>query len=191
MPVPRVLGYAEVETRDKPCEAWLVMSRLDGRPLWPEMLAADRPRRARLWQRLGALLQQLHNTPVPVSLQSDAGWIDRMLAQARENLAWCDGTAERLADLHRRRPAPVAEVLIHGDLALDNVLVTEEDGLSLIDWPGGGPGDPLRHDIALALDTTPEFELGDSGLEAFFEGYGGAAVDLATREWFVDLYHFF
>jgi aminoglycoside phosphotransferase (APT) family kinase protein len=81
-------------------------------------------------------------------------------------------------------------VLIHGDLALDNVLVTAEDGLSLIDWPGGGQGDP-RHDIALGLQTKPEFELGERELAAFYEGYGGAPVDSATRDWFVDLYDFF
>ena len=97
---------------------------------------------------------------------------------------------ELLADLHRRRPEPVPEVLIHGDLALDNVLVTADDGISLIDWSGGAQGDP-RCDIALALQTEPEVQLSAVDLAAFFEGYGGVVMERATRKWFEDLYEFF
>src|SRR5256885_2060951 len=118
VPVPRVQGYLEINTLGNAQESWLVMSRLEGRPLWHEMLGANSQRRSHLLQRLGALVRRLHSTPVPVSLTSEVAWIDRMLAEARQNLDWCDGTAELLADLWRRRPAPVQEVLIHGDLAL-------------------------------------------------------------------------
>ena len=190
LPMPRALGYADVDQDDEGREAWLVMSWLDGRPLWHEILHANSQRRALLLQRVGALLKQLHATPVPIGLRSESPWLDRMLAEARQNLAWCDGTVELLADLHHRRPDPVPEVLIHGDLALDNVLVAAEDAMSLIDWSGGGPGDP-RCDLALALQTEPEIELGESELAAFFEGYGGIPVDGATRRWFEDLYEFF
>jgi aminoglycoside phosphotransferase (APT) family kinase protein len=187
--IPRVLGYAEV-TRERNREAWLVMSRLDGHSLWDEMLHASAGRRAPLLRRLGALLRELHTTPVPASLRLEPSWIDRMLDAARENLAWSDGTPELLADLHRRRPAPFPEVLIHGDLALDNVLINADDTMSLIDWSGGGQGDP-RYDIALALQTEPEVALGDIERAAFFEGYAGVPPDPATRDWFVALYEFF
>jgi aminoglycoside phosphotransferase (APT) family kinase protein len=122
LPIPRVLGYAQVD-KEEGREAWLVMSRLEGRPLWNEILHANSQRRAHLLRRAGALLKRLHTTPVPISLRSESSWVDRMLAEARENLVWCDGTVELLADLRHRRPEPVPEVLIHGDLALDNVLV--------------------------------------------------------------------
>jgi aminoglycoside phosphotransferase (APT) family kinase protein len=187
---PRVLGYTEINTNQEGRDAWLVMSRLEGRPLWHEMLHANPARRARLLQHVGELLQALHATPVPISLRSASPWIDRMLAQAQDNLAWCDGTAELLADLRRRRPEPVPEVLIHGDLALDNVLVADADCMSLIDWPDGGQGDP-RYDVALALDTEPEIELGEMERAAFFDGYGAAAMDRSTRTWFEQLYEFF
>ena len=188
--IPRVLGYAHVDNKEEGPEAWLVMSRLEGHPLWNEILHASSQRRARLLQRVGALLKRLHATPVPIGLRSESSWVDRMLAEARDNLVWCDGTAELLADLRHRRPDPVPEVLIHGDLALDNVLVGAGDSMSLIDWSGGAHGDP-RYDLALALRTEPEIELGETELAAFFEGYGGVPMDRATRRWFESLYEFF
>jgi aminoglycoside phosphotransferase (APT) family kinase protein len=189
LPMPRLIGYAEVDNHDGR-EAWLVMSRLEGRPLLTELLDANSQRRAHLLQRLGALLKQLHTTPPPISLRSELPWADRILAEARRNLAWCDGTIELLADLHHRRPEPVPEVLIHGDLALDNVLVAAGDNMSLIDWSGSAQGDP-RYDLALALQTEPEIKLGETELEAFFEGYGGSPLNAETRRWFEELYEFF
>jgi aminoglycoside phosphotransferase (APT) family kinase protein len=190
LPVPRVLDYAQADTNEEGREAWLVMSRLEGRSLWNDIIRANSQRRAQLLWRLGELLNRLHATPVPDSLRSESSWLDRMLAEAEQNLVWCDGTVELLADLRHRRPEPVPEVLIHGDLALDNVLVATGDAMSLIDWPGGAQGDP-RYDLALALDTAPELELSESELAAFFEGYCGAPVERATRQWFEDLYEFF
>jgi aminoglycoside phosphotransferase (APT) family kinase protein len=188
--MPRVLGYAQVDKKEGGREAWLVMSRVDGRPLWNEILHANSQRRARLLQRVGELLKQVHATPVPIGLRSETPWVDRMLADARNNLMWCDGTVELLADLHHRRPEPVPEALIHGDLALDNVLVGAGDAMSLIDWSGGAQGDP-RYDLALALLTEPEIELGEIELAAFFDGYGGLSMDRSTRSWFVNLCEFF
>jgi hypothetical protein len=109
------------------------------------MLGATAERRAALLHRVGALLKQVHSTPVPPTMRSTSPWIDRMLVQAQQNLPWCDGNATLLEDLHRRRPAPVPEVLIRGDLALDNVLVAAGDVMSLIaafyDGYGGMPID--------------------------------------------------
>jgi aminoglycoside phosphotransferase (APT) family kinase protein len=106
LPVPCVLGYAQVDKNDERCEAWLVMSRLEGCPLWHEILDANSQRRARLLQRAGALLRRLHATPVPLGLRSESPWVDRMLAAARDNLEWCEGTVELLTDLRDRRPEP-------------------------------------------------------------------------------------
>ena len=76
-----------------------------------------------------------------------------MLTEARKNLEWCDGTLTLLASLHRLRPEPVRGVLIHGDLALDNVLVAAEDAMSLIDWSGGGQGERLRRRTSGSIDA--------------------------------------
>ena len=113
-----------------------------------------------------------------------------MLAEAEQNLAWCDGTVELLADLRHRRPEAVPDVLIHGDLALDNVLVAGEDTMSLIDWSGGAQGDP-RYDLALALDMARTSSWVESDVAAFFGGGRRITPDGATRRWFEDLYEFF
>jgi hypothetical protein len=62
--------------------------------------------------------------------------------------------------------------------------------MSLIDWSGGDQGDP-RYDVAVALETEPEVELGHAELAAFFGGYGGVGIDRATRRWLEELYEFF
>jgi aminoglycoside phosphotransferase (APT) family kinase protein len=189
LPIPRVLDYAELNTEDRH-EAWLVMSRLEGRSLWEKMRLANPNQGASLLRSLGESLQRLHATPVPAALRSESPWVDRKLAAARENLAWCDGTPELLADLHRRRLPPVPEVLVHGDLALDNVLIAADGAMSFIDWSDGDQGDP-RYDVALALQTAPEIQLTEIEEAAFFEGYGIAPIDRLTRKWFEDLYEFF
>ncbi len=127
---------------------------------------------------------------MPNELERQGSWLDLQLLAARGNLSWCDGTAEGLVALAASRPAAIAEKLIHGDLSLDNVLVAADGTMSLIDWAGGGPGDP-RYDIALALQTKPELDLSAADVGAFFAGYGGAASDEDTRDWFVRLYDFF
>jgi aminoglycoside phosphotransferase (APT) family kinase protein len=190
LPLPRAIDYARVDTGNGRREAWLVMSRLEGRPLWNAMLDADAARRAHLLREVGRLLKRVHAAPVPAALRQESSWLDRMLVEAEGNLTWCDGTPDLLADLRRRRPPPVPEVLIHGDLTLENLLLADDDRMSVIDWSGGDQGDP-RCDIALALQTEPEFRLGDMERAAFFEGYGVAPLDPASRRWFEDLYEFF
>ena len=81
-------------------------------------------------------------------------------------------------------------MLIHGDLALDNVLIDESGSLSLIDWSGGDCGD-ARYDIALALQTEPELTLTEEEKAAFHTAYGSAPLDAETRRWFEQLYEFF
>ena len=70
-------------------------------------------------------------------------------------------------------------MLIHGDLALDNVLIDNDGSISLIDWSGGDLGDP-RYDISLALATEPEIQLCERDITAFFDGYRSTPIDLTT-----------
>jgi len=188
LPMPRLVDYAETGD-DSRREMWLVMSRLQGRDLRSELQAANPRRRVELYRHVGLLLRRLHATPVPSGFATDAPWIDRQLTQAAQNLSWCDGTPELLADLRRRRPPPVSEVLIHGDLALDNVLIDADGTMSLIDWSGGDVGDP-RFDISLALRTETT-NVSQDQIAAFFNGYGDVPLDERTQQWFEHLYEFF
>lgn len=190
LPIPRVVGYHEVREGGEVADVWLLMTRLPGEPLWDVLLRSapvDRPERFRT---LGRLLRDVHATLAPVAFRSQAPWIDRALEQARQNLPWCDGSAALLAELRASKPAPHREVLMHGDLALDNVLVEPDGRMSLIDWSGADLGDP-RQDVALALSVEPELQLADAEETAFFEGYGGPPPDAATTTWFRRLYQFF
>ena len=189
LPIPRFIAYEESETGGEPV-GWLLMSRLSGWPFFRAVLEAPPSWHPAMFRRLGELVRRLHATRVPTELLHTGSWVSRQIERARGNLAWCDGTAGGLAELERSRPAAVRETLIHGDLALDNVLIDERGDLYLIDWADGGLGDP-RHDIALALQTKPELELSPDAHDAFFAGYGSAPVDEATRDWFVRLYDFF
>jgi aminoglycoside phosphotransferase (APT) family kinase protein len=188
--IPRVLGYHEVHDSEHITETWLLMTRLPGEPLWDVLLRSVPSDRSHLFGELGNLLRQLHSMPPPQAFRGQAPWLDRMLQHARKNLAWCDRSPELLAHLEATRPDPIAEVLIHGDVSLDNVLITPNGNLSLIDWPTGDLGDP-RSDIAIALAIEPELQLGEADVAAFFEAYGSRPMDVATRRWFVDLYEFF
>jgi aminoglycoside phosphotransferase (APT) family kinase protein len=189
LPTPRFIAYAESEAGGQPV-GWLLMSRLSGSPFLGAAIEAQSPLRTVMFRRLGELMRRLHATRVPPELRHAGSWLSRQIARARANLPWCDGTAAGLAELERSRPAAVSETLIHGDLALDNVLIDEGGELHLIDWADGGRGDP-RHDIALALQTKPELELSAEAHDAFFAGYGTAPLAEATRDWFVRLYDFF
>jgi len=187
--LPRVLGYHEVRRENRVVDTWLHMTRLPGQSLWDVLLESPGQRCEHL-TAVGALLRELHAVRPPDALRHRRPWIDRMLELARKNLEWCDGSGELLAQLEVSRPAPWPEVLIHGDLALDNVLIDHDGTLSLIDWSGGDLGDP-RYDIALALATEPEIQLDQDEIAAFFAAYGRPLLEPATMRWFVDLYEFF
>jgi aminoglycoside phosphotransferase (APT) family kinase protein len=169
---------------------WLVMSRLAGSPLFGVAMEAAPAEREALFRSLGEALNRLHALRVPPELREPGTWRARQLEAARGNLGWCDGTAADLVELEASQPEPVPETLIHGDLALDNVLIDSDGTISFIDWAGAGSGDP-RHDIALALENEPEFTLTPAALAAFYAGYGSAPVDDRTCNWFSRLYNYF
>lgn len=188
--IPRVIGYHEVCQGDRVVDAWLHMTRSPGESLWQTLLSPRVDHSDHL-RRVGQLLRELHSTPAPEAFRGQRPWIDRTLELARENLTWCDGSEQLLAHLEATRPEPWPETLIHGDLALDNVLVDDDGGgMALIDWSGGDLGDP-RYDISLALATEPEIRLRGDEVAAFFDGYDQPPLDAATMRWFISLYEFF
>lgn len=149
------LGYHERHEDERTADAWLLMTRLPGASPWDVLVHSAPAERPDYFRRAGNLLRQVHSTPAPAALRNQPPWVDRALELARNNLTWCDGSADLLGQLEATRPAPGPEVVIHGDLALDNVLIDRDGNSSLIDWSGGDLGDP-RYDLSLALATDPE-----------------------------------
>lgn len=119
--------------------------------------------------------------------------MDEMLRHAEINLNHylVDGTPELLEFLKNNKPLPIENKLIHGDFTIDNVLVHDGKITSIIDWSGGGFGDP-RYDISLAIRPKPNaFEV-ESEINAFFEGYGKRTLSEREYKYFEEgLYSFF
>lgn len=146
-------------------------------------------------QAFGSILATIHRTPIPTELQIDNKlWLDQKLEQAQYNLLHytTEGNGRLLEELKQNRPLPVPPKLIHGNFTVDNVLLSEGRVTGVIDWAGGGKGDP-RYDLALAIrpKETGLFQTTEDR-RTFFEGYG-QVNDLSEFEYhyFVGLYEFF
>lgn len=181
---PRVLDFADLGS-----EVWLVMTRLPGIAAAEALLTGTVRERRELLEVVGRAIRSLHDLPPPPGLGRGEDWVGRQLVAARSNLAWCDGDAKLLAHLHATRPPAVPATMMHGDLNLENLLVSDGAVTGFIDWAGGDVGDP-RCDVALALLEDEEIEFDAKMLTAFFRGYG-AEVSASVREWYEGLYEFF
>jgi aminoglycoside phosphotransferase (APT) family kinase protein len=188
LPVPALHLLVERET---PAECWMVTDFLEGKTLRETFLEGTVDRLSALYH-YGEVLSRIHALACPTALRDEGPWIDRMLAQARFNLDHypVDGDAALLAHLIRNKPAVPRETLIHGDFTLDNVLVAGGEVTGVIDWSGGGSGDP-RYDLALATRPKPYAFQAAGDLAAFFEGYRGRPLSAADTAYFRGLYEFF
>lgn len=121
----------------------------------------------------GTLTREL--TAVPVEYDPDVGaphrLVDGLLADGMldaEAARWLRGWFDRLAE---RIPGGASRVLVHGDIAPQNLLVTQGPGPSalsgIVDW-----GDAMWADPAVEFAKTPLW-----GIPAMLDGYreGGAA----------------
>jgi aminoglycoside phosphotransferase (APT) family kinase protein len=194
LPTPQPRAFVQREVAGV-LESWLVMDYLPGETLLAAIgQTAERAARHRLLSAFGAALAAIHQTPIPAALRGDGTpWLDRMLERAEHALRHypIDGNAALLETLEQRRPAPVAPTLIHGDFTADNVLALAGKVTGIIDWAGGGPGDP-RYDLALAIRPLPTglFQT-PADRQAFFEGYGLSDLSASELDYFLGLYEFF
>lgn len=188
LPTPYPHVFVQREVADE-IEAWLVMSYLFGDPVIVAVEHESEPEaRVRILRAFGNALSTIHRYAVSADLYSPCN-----LAEAKNNLLHysTEGSAELLAYLQQHQPVPVPFTFIHGDFTVDNVLISEGKVTGIIDWAGGGIGDP-RYDLALAIrpKKTGLFQtLQDR--QAFFEGYGLSDLSEADYEYFISLYEFF
>jgi len=186
--MPKPLAFVQRETAEG-LESWLVMSYLPGEPLIVAIgNETDQDGRLSILRAFGNSLAAIHGHPVPSELRNNG-----ILERAEYNFLHyaTEGSAELLAQLKQYRPLPIPFTLIHGDFTVDNVLILEGKVTGIIDWAGGGLGDP-RYDLALAIrpkKTGLFHTLQDR--QAFFEGYGLSDLSEFDYEYFVNLYEFF
>lgn len=153
--------------------AWVIQTRLAGRPLarvWSDLGRADHRRLAR---DLGRLTASLHAVPV----DADPGWAaflakNREGAVARQEQTPYAGAIDAFLDRVPRPEEP--HVLLHTELLGEHVFV--DDGLQLcgvIDFADGRAGHPL-YEVAAFV----EFLFGDRDLLTdFFAGWGRPQPD--------------
>lgn len=149
---------------------YLIMKRAEGREY-----SGDLPEQMRrtVGKRLRELLLRL-NTP------SDEP--NRTLEQARANEEWSEFSPEfqreRLAYLDSY-PAYVP-VWLHNDVNPDNLLVTEDGGITLIDFADARTG-PIESEYAIVCAELFRFDR--AGLDGFFtEGYSAEKIaDICVR----------
>ena len=191
LPVPQAHAFVADDTAGV---SWLLMDFMPGQPVEDYFDGADEAERERLFEIMGRTLRRLHDSPIPPKIRrrSATAWLDHMLQEAENNLNdyGTDGDETLLTQLQHDRPAPAKARLIHGDFTFDNVLLTDDGTVSIIDWSGGAVGDP-RYDLALALTSAPERYLTEATRQAFFRAYGAEPISDEQYHYFVGLYEFF
>lgn len=171
LPVPQIYRAVELEEKN---QVWALMHFFEGETLRHALRNEhNTDRRHQLIFNFGNTLATIHSTPCPGELIGDTVWLDAMISRAEYNLKHykVDGTAELLHFLKTNRPVSIKNTLIHGDFTIDNVLVSGEKITGIIDWSGGGFGDP-RYDLSLAIRPKPNAFETKSDLDVFFDGYG-------------------
>ncbi|ULL17155.1 aminoglycoside phosphotransferase family protein [Paenibacillus sp. H1-7] len=192
LPIPEVYRFAEQKNEK---QVWALLPFFEGETLRQTLMKErNTDKKHEIIYHFGAVLSTVHSTPCPDALiSSDSVWLEDMLSKAEYNLTHysVDGTAELLVMLKMKKPLPTCQTLIHGDFTIDNVLVNNGKITSIIDWSGGGYGDP-RYDLSLAIRPKPSaFEV-QSEIDAFFEGYGKKSLTEQEYSYFAEgLYEFF
>ncbi len=193
LPVPQSIHFYRPAVTTLP-EAWLVMNPIEGFTVSDIFQKVSINARLSLLAEFGAALRIVHSQRnVPGLKRRSAGqWLDYMLRLAEHNLHYFapDGNPGLLKQLGRNDLPKVEATFIHGDFNLDNVLMNNNRLAGIIDWPGGGYGDP-RYDIALALAGDSEIQLTSEEVRAFYTGYGGERISEEEIKYFLNLYEFF
>ncbi len=155
-PVPRVYYHeTDAAVLGKP---FLIMERITGRSLRSLMLE-DPARQQALFARFVGLMVDLHRIDYRAVLSVDeaydpALWLTRKLADDRRTMqahgqAWTVPVFDWL-DTHSSAITPTPAASLHRDFHPDNVLITPDDALYVIDW-GSFAGGDFRDDLGWTL----------------------------------------
>ncbi|WP_108671042.1 phosphotransferase family protein [Peribacillus acanthi] len=189
LPIPKVyLTHMENE------QVWAVLEYFKGVTLREALVSArNESIRKELIYQFGVTLKKIHSTSCPKSLILTSDWLETKLIEAKHNLITygTEGTPELLDKLVKNRPAPIQPCLVHGDFTIDNVLVVNQKIVAIIDWSGGGYGDP-RYDVSLAVRQKDGIFDHEKDSSAFYSGYGEKLISEEEYDYFENgLYNFF
>lgn len=188
VPVPRV--FSELRTDDGLGEGY-VMSHVAGETVGPR-IARDPALRAampRLLQDCAGLLARLHAVPLAQAPRLRHGQgaeeLRHWAAVYRQNAVARPVFELALRWAQDRLPAPVAPVLLHGDLRNGNLVVGPQGVRAVLDWELAHLGDPMED---LGWFCVNAWRFGEStrpaggwgtreALFAAYEAAGGVRVD--------------
>ncbi|WP_240338450.1 phosphotransferase family protein [Peribacillus alkalitolerans] len=189
LPIPKVfLSHIDDE------QVWAVLEYFEGITLREALMRTkNKEVRRNLIFEFGATLNRIHSVTCPPALITPSDWLEAKLNEAKYNLITygTEGTLELLDKLIKHRPEPIQPCLIHGDFTIDNVLVVDQKIVAIIDWSGGGYGDP-RYDVSLSVRQKEGIFDHKNDSVIFYEGYGEKLITEEEYDYFENgLYNFF
>jgi aminoglycoside phosphotransferase (APT) family kinase protein len=146
VPVPQLVasGDADPEVLGT---GFLVMHRVDGETIARKILRDEPYAHARSVSvaQMGAALAKLHSAPI----ESVAGLehVDplKKYRDVLDEIGHASPTFEMAFRwLQANKPAPVADVIVHGDFRLGNVIINEQGLAAVLDWELAHLGDPAE-----------------------------------------------
>jgi hygromycin-B 7''-O-kinase len=185
VPAPALLAHGRLY--DDPVSwPYLVLQRLNGRP-WHDV-ALSPVDEARLAHQLGGIIRRVHEISLPAGREQGRGrlgrdWLAEHAQQCVDRLrAWGTLPPHLLDQVGEYVLPPLLKPrLVHADLAIDHIFVTESADVCLagiIDW-GGAEATDRHYELPILHFDAFRGEL--ALLQAFLDGYGWKADHDFTR----------
>ncbi len=183
--VPRVSALGSLDELHR--RPFIVMDRIDGRSLGQSYWSTDKESTQAARATLYGLMARLHRVdatrviPTTASpglvLERDLAGMDQTLAHLGHAGPPSLRMAMRWLHDNTQRVGCDRVGLVHGDFHYNNVLVTDDEAVFVIDWSNVRLADP-RHDIAWLTIVTS----GDRDVRAYEQHTGAAVTDLEFFE---------
>ncbi|CAN5837816.1 phosphotransferase family protein [soil metagenome] len=175
-----------------------ITARIGGEALGRKIVADPRFEavRPKLARQCGQILAQIHSASpegIPLKRSDAAEELDRYEQVYRQSGAQRPILELAFQHLKKHTPAPVADVLLHGDFRNGNLMISPETGVAaVLDWELSHLGDPAE-DLGWLCVNSWRFGRSDKPVGGFGDyadllaGYGeagGVAIDLSrVRYW--------
>lgn len=177
VPAPALVAHGQLYDGREPWP-YLVTSRLRGRAWRDVRLPATVG--TRLAGRLGEIVRQVHELPVPGAPVFSADWTrDHRAGCVDRQSAWGTLAPHLVEQIPDFLPDPVPErTLVHADLTEDHLFLDGSDLVGIIDWGDAFATDRYYELSALHLGA---FGADTALLRAFLTGYGWPVDDTFVR----------
>jgi aminoglycoside phosphotransferase (APT) family kinase protein len=146
VPVPQLVANGDADPNVLGT-GFLVMHRVAGETIARKILRDEPYAHARLVAvaQMGAALAKLHRAPIDSVPGLEPLDVLQKYRTVLDELGHSNATFElAFRWLEAHRPAPVANVVVHGDFRLGNVIIDERGLVAVLDWELAHLGDPAE-----------------------------------------------